>query len=56
MSFESIAYALACVILPMVWGLVVVWASNRIEARVTRDASGKRKRGKRHVSRVEYHI
>ena len=31
MSRQSIAYALACVVVPVAWGLVVVWLSNRLD-------------------------
>ena len=52
MTLADVAYALACIVLPMAWGLIVVWASNWIEARVAR----KGKDGKRHGPRIEYHI
>lgn len=55
MSFAAIAYALACIVVPMAWGLVVVWASNAIEARVAK-SDAEHHKPKKHVSRVEYHI
>jgi hypothetical protein len=57
MTLANVAYALACIVLPMVWGLIVVWASNKIEAKVVSSDASKRKHGKHpHVSRIEYHI
>jgi hypothetical protein len=35
-SWGTVAYVLACVGVPVAWGLVVVWASNRLEERVRR--------------------
>jgi hypothetical protein len=35
-SWRTIGYALACVLVPVAWGLVVVWVSNRLEARIRR--------------------
>jgi hypothetical protein len=34
MNIQHIGYAIACVVVPMLWGLLVVWASNRIERKV----------------------
>jgi hypothetical protein len=54
MTWQLIAYALACVIVPVAWGLIVVWASNRMDQRIVRRganaASGKTSRP------LEYHI
>lgn len=54
-SAPDIAYAAACVVLPVVWGLVVVWVSSRIEARVAR-RSRSRRGARRRVRPIEYHI
>jgi hypothetical protein len=56
MTFADIAYAVACVVLPVAWGLAVVWASNRIEERVARRAHARRGSRRRHVRPIEYHI
>ena len=56
MTLANVTYALACIVLPMAWGLIVVWASNWIEARVARSDARKGKDGKRHGPRIEYHI
>lgn len=56
MSLGQLAYALACVVVPMLWGVAVVWAANRIESRVNRrlrDRGGGRRRD---VPPIEYHI
>lgn len=36
MLWKPIAYAVLCVVVPVVWGLVVYWASSLIERRVLR--------------------
>ncbi|MFN8602234.1 MAG: hypothetical protein U0842_17360 [Candidatus Binatia bacterium] len=56
MSFAGIAYAAACVVVPVAWGLVVVWLSNRIEASVARRARARRGARRRQVRPIEYHI
>lgn len=56
MSFAGIVYVAACVVLPVAWGLAVVWLSNRIEARVARRASARRGARRRQVRPIEYHI
>lgn len=32
----NVLYAILCVVVPLAWGLMVVWISNRIEATVAR--------------------
>ena len=56
MSLSEILYAAACVVVPVAWGLVVVWVSNRIEARVARTAGARRGARRRRVRPIEYHI
>lgn len=34
MNWHLLGYALACVTIPMAWGLMVVWISNRIERKL----------------------
>jgi hypothetical protein len=41
MTWGEIGYALICVVVPVAWGLAVLWASNVIEAMVLR--RGRRK-------------
>jgi hypothetical protein len=53
MNWENLGYALACVIAPIAWGLVVVWFSNRVDRRLLGRRVGKKKR---HPRRIEYHI
>ncbi|HLJ55036.1 MAG TPA: hypothetical protein VKT77_08335 [Chthonomonadaceae bacterium] len=49
MPSSGIGYALLCVTVPMAWGLLVVWLSNRIEDRL--------RRGKeREIPPIDYHI
>lgn len=57
MNWQLFGYATACVLVPVLWGVAVVWVSNRIERRI----SGKREKsqgsGKRRtVPPIEYHI
>jgi hypothetical protein len=57
MSWQSVGYAAACVLVPVFWGVVVVWLSNRIERRVL-GAGGEARHGRkqREVPPIEYHI
>ena len=51
------AYALACVLVPVAWGLIVVWVSNRIDQRLVRRNGRKGSGGRRRAPRpIEYHI
>jgi hypothetical protein len=53
-SWHLIGYALACVVTPLAWGLVIVWVSNRMDRRLVRrrPSSGRRKLPRP----IEYHI
>jgi len=54
MDWGQIGYVAACVIVPVAWGLLVVWVSNRIDRRLLRSV---RPAGKRRPPRpIEYHI
>ena len=55
MDWYTIGYALACVILPVAWGLLVVWASNRIDRRMVQH-DRRRDRTRRSPPPIEYHI
>ncbi len=57
MTWDQIGYALACVVVPVAWGLVVLLASNAIEGMVLRH--GRRKdQGNNDATLppIEYHI
>lgn len=57
MDWYKVGYVLACVAVPTMWGLVVVWVSNALERRVSRQGRGKhRARRQREVHPIEYHI
>ena len=56
MSFAGIAYAAACVVVPVAWGLVVVSLANRIGGGVARRARAPRGARRRQVRPIEYHI
>ena len=50
MNWEMIGYSLACVIVPVAWGLIIVWISNRLDQRLLRGGT----RSREHP--IEYHI
>ncbi len=57
MLWERIGYAVACVVVPVAWGMLVWWASNRIEKRVL--LHGRRKGqddAQATLPPIEYHI
>jgi hypothetical protein len=56
MSFSLLAYAVICIVVPVLWGLAVVWASNRIERIVLRRRKGSKGRRKKALPPIEYHI
>jgi hypothetical protein len=57
LSWSAIGYALACVIVPAAWGLIVVWASNHLDHRMLRHG---RRQGEANKPPppppIEYHI
>ena len=55
MNWQTILYALACVIAPVAWGLIVVWVSNRIE-RATRLRLPEKAAEKSEAPPIDYHI
>jgi hypothetical protein len=55
MSWQSLGYAVICVVVPVLWGLGVVWASNRIE-RVVRRRNGAAAEQTDALPPIEYHI
>lgn len=52
MSWTQMSYALACVLVPIGWGLLVVWISNRLDRRLLENAGEEGR--KPHP--IEYHI
>jgi hypothetical protein len=55
-DWARIAYALACVVVPIGWGLIVVWVSNRVDRRLL-DGGKSPRAGERTPPRpIEYHI
>ena len=55
MSWGALGYAALCVVIPALWGIAVVWASNRIERVVLRRSKGSAER-RRPLPPIEYHI
>jgi hypothetical protein len=55
MSWQSIGYATACVVIPVLWGAAVVWVSNRVDRRWV-GSGGRRGRRRREPPPTEYHI
>jgi hypothetical protein len=56
MSWQLLGYAVICVALPVLWGLGVVWASNRIERVVLRRRKGAAAQRAEALPPIEYHI
>lgn len=50
MNLELIGYSLACVVVPVAWGLIIVWISNRMDRRLLRGSK------RSHEQPIEYHI
>jgi hypothetical protein len=55
LDWASIGYAFACVIVPVAWGIGVVWLSNRFGGRLFAGPPRKRS-ARREVPPIEYHI
>jgi hypothetical protein len=51
-------YAAACVLLPVAWGLAMVWVTNRVERRMSQRRDRRHDPDSRHPEppTVEYHI
>jgi len=56
MSFNLLGYAVICIVVPVVWGVAVVWASSRIERIVLKRRKGQKKRRQKGLPPIEYHI
>lgn len=56
MTWESLGYAVMCVVVPVLWGLGAVWGSNRIERIVLGRRKGARRRRTDALPPIEYHI
>jgi len=55
-NWYTVGYALACVIVPVAWGLIVVWVSNRLDARILRHDRRMKPAARRRPRPIEYHI
>ncbi len=55
MLWKPFAYALLCVVVPLVWGLMVYWMSGLIERRVLRKPSSASDEADESLP-LEYHI
>ena len=49
-------YALACVTVPVLWGLAVMWASNRVERLLLKRGRPDRAKGDSDLPPLEFHI
>jgi hypothetical protein len=56
LSWHTVGYALACVVVPVAWGLVVVWASNRLDRYLLRSRGAGHDGEQRQPRPIEYHI
>ena len=54
MKLSGIAYALFCIIAPLLWGLLVVWVTNRIEAKLR--ANQRQMHEEPPMPPIDYHI
>jgi hypothetical protein len=53
---EKWLYVLACVVVPIAWGVAVVWVTNRVERFVVRRSPRPRLARRAAVPPLEYHI
>ncbi len=56
MQWKLIGYAVACVVTPVVWGLLVVWAANRVERLVQKRRIGSPDAEVTPSPPIDYHI
>ena len=55
----TVLYVAACVVVPLTWGLVIVWVSNHMDGVLHRSRKGSDKGNPMHPEdskRVDYHI
>ena len=55
-NLNKIGYGLLCLIVPLAWGLLVVWASGRVEAFLSRRHPRKNKTVEKAMPPIDYHI
>jgi hypothetical protein len=56
MRWQLIGYAVACVVTPVVWGLLVVWAANRVERVVQKRRAASSASEVKAFPPIDYHI
>ena len=56
LNFHTIGYALLCIVVPLTWGLVVVWASAKIETLRGQPESSPDNPGATPMPPIDYHI
>ena len=56
MNFFKVGYALLCLVVPLAWGLLIVWASARIERFLTRRKSPQASPDETSLPPIDYHI
>ena len=56
MKLHTIGYALLCIVVPLAWGLVIVWASTKIERLRRPPESPPENPGATPMPPVDYHI
>jgi len=54
MNFNRVGYCLLCILVPLLWGLLVVAVSNRIETRLK--SKKNRSPGDATIPPIDYHI
>ena len=56
MHVNAVGYALLCIAAPLLWGLLVVWASNQVERKVVRQRAKHPNETTGSVEPIDYHI
>jgi hypothetical protein len=56
LNIQTWGYALLCVVLPILWGLAMVWVSNRLERHYLTRRPSPRDPASPPPSTLEYHI
>lgn len=56
MNVRTVGYSLLCITAPLLWGLFVVWASNRLEQKVRSRTKVREGDPPDPIPPIEYHI
>lgn len=56
MNLQQVGYGLLCVAAPLLWGLLIVWISNRVEQRIRRSRNDPKANSEDAMPPIDYHI